>query len=240
MLGASAVFHKGTACCALRPLLRSLVQAACACAACNRLTCCALSVVSLFGVGKAMLCSVCSLSGPPAPCCGQAAGRSTACERMLNLRWGAAQEARPGRAGGRGLRPQGARREGAREGGPQLAAQRRSARAEARADAAPVKEEIFEVGEAGMAIGDLAARLAVTPGEVVKTLFRKGLMVAVNQVPAPRLAPRAQRKRGAPRRLRRPASFLPRLLAAGGRRCLCAWASGEERSGRRGAALCYR
>jgi len=118
--------------------------------------------------------------------------------------------------------------------------QRRSARAEARADAAPVKEEIFEVGEAGMAIGDLAARLAVTPGEVVKTLFRKGLMVAVNQVPAPRLAPRAQRKRGAPRRLRRPASFLPRLLAAGGRRCLCAWASGEERSGRRGAALCYR
>lgn len=59
--------------------------------------------------------------------------------------------------------------------------QRRAARAEARADAAPVKEEIFEVGEAGMLVADLAARLATSPGDIVKTLFRKGLMVAVNQ-----------------------------------------------------------
>ena len=59
--------------------------------------------------------------------------------------------------------------------------QRRVARAEARADAAPVKEDIIEVGEAGMPVAELSERLACTPADIVKTLFRKGLMVAVNQ-----------------------------------------------------------
>ena len=59
--------------------------------------------------------------------------------------------------------------------------QRRVARAEARAEAAPVKEDIIEVGEAGMPVAELSERLAVTPADIVKTLFRKGLMVAVNQ-----------------------------------------------------------
>jgi len=155
-------------------------------------------------------------------------------------RWGAAQEARPGRAGGRGLRPQGARREGAREGGPQLAAQLAAARAEARADAAPVKEEIFEVGEAGMAVGDLAARLAVTPGEVVKTLFRKGLMVAVNQVPAPRRAARA-RAIAAPHAGCAASGALHDSFCSSWLRVVAAAyvprASGEQRTGRGGLGL---
>ncbi len=109
--------------------------------------------------------------------------------------------------------------------------QRRSARAEARADAAPVKEEIFEVGEAGMAVGDLAARLAVTPGEVVKTLFRKGLMVAVNQVPAPRRAAARRAARAALQASLR-GSWLQVVAAV----CLHR-AAGEQRTGR-GAGLC--
>jgi hypothetical protein len=63
-------------------------------------------------------------------------------------------------------------------------AQRRMDRADARSAAAPVREEIFEVGEEGMPVQDLAARLALPPGEVVKALFMKGIMVQVNQVGA--------------------------------------------------------
>jgi len=45
-----------------------------------------------------------------------------------------------------------------------------------------VREDIFEVGEEGLSVGELATRLAVSSGEVVKTLFMKGIMVQVNQV----------------------------------------------------------
>jgi len=118
--------------------------------------------------------------------------------------------------------------------------QRRSARAEARADAAPVKEEIFEVGEAGMAVGDLAARLAVTPGEVVKTLFRKGLMVAVNQVPAPRRAARA-RAIAAPHAGCAASGALHDSFCSSWLRVVAAAyvprASGEQRTGRGGLGL---
>jgi len=60
----------------------------------------------------------------------------------------------------------------------------RSNRKQARADAADVAvaEDIFEVGPDGMAVADLAAKLAIPPTAVVKSLFLKGVMVQVNQV----------------------------------------------------------
>ena len=33
-----------------------------------------------------------------------------------------------------------------------------------------------------MSVGELATRLAINEGEVIKTLFKRGLMVQVNQV----------------------------------------------------------
>ena len=41
---------------------------------------------------------------------------------------------------------------------------------------------MFEVGEEGLPVMELATTLAVTPSEVVKILFMKGIMVQVNQV----------------------------------------------------------
>ncbi|EIE18948.1 initiation factor 2 [Coccomyxa subellipsoidea C-169] len=61
-------------------------------------------------------------------------------------------------------------------------AQRRMERADARAAAAPVREEIFELGDEGMSVAEVALRLAVSTAEVVKTLFMQGIMVQVNQV----------------------------------------------------------
>lgn len=46
------------------------------------------------------------------------------------------------------------------------------------------QEEIFEVGSEGMSVGELADRLAVNGGDVLKALFMKGIMAQVNQVPA--------------------------------------------------------
>lgn len=51
-----------------------------------------------------------------------------------------------------------------------------------RRDAAPVREDIFEIGNEGMSVTELSQKLALPPGEVVKTLFMKGIMVQVNQV----------------------------------------------------------
>lgn len=45
-----------------------------------------------------------------------------------------------------------------------------------------VQEEIFEVGSEGMSVGELADRLAVNGGDVLKALFMKGIMAQVNQV----------------------------------------------------------
>jgi hypothetical protein len=41
-----------------------------------------------------------------------------------------------------------------------------------------------QVGEEGMSVADLAFKLAVATGDVVKTLFMQGIMVQVNQVRA--------------------------------------------------------
>ena len=44
-----------------------------------------------------------------------------------------------------------------------------------------MRQDIFEVGEEGMAVNELAQTLAINASEVVKILFMKGLMVTVNQ-----------------------------------------------------------
>lgn len=59
---------------------------------------------------------------------------------------------------------------------------RRRDRAIAREAAAPVRQDVFEVGEEGMPVMELATTLAVAPSEIVKILFMKGIMVQVNQV----------------------------------------------------------
>jgi hypothetical protein len=46
--------------------------------------------------------------------------------------------------------------------------------------AAPIREEIFEVGPDGMSVPDLAEMLAVPAVDIVKKLFMKGLAVQVN------------------------------------------------------------
>ena len=43
------------------------------------------------------------------------------------------------------------------------------------------------MGSEGMPIDELAEKLAVNQGEIIKTLFMKGIMVSVNQVPPPLL-----------------------------------------------------
>jgi hypothetical protein len=45
-----------------------------------------------------------------------------------------------------------------------------------------VREDIFEIGNEGMSVTELSQKLALPTGEVVKTLFMKGIMVQVNQV----------------------------------------------------------
>ncbi len=52
----------------------------------------------------------------------------------------------------------------------------------AREAGAAVRQDLFEVGEVGMAVNELAQTLAINASEVVKILFMKGLMVTVNQV----------------------------------------------------------
>ena len=52
-----------------------------------------------------------------------------------------------------------------------------------------MQEEIFEVGAEGLAVGQLAEKLAVNPGDVLKTLFLAGIMAHVNQVRLPDSAP---------------------------------------------------
>ncbi len=44
------------------------------------------------------------------------------------------------------------------------------------------REEIFEVGEAGMSLEELADALQVEPSEIVRTLFMKGITLSMNQV----------------------------------------------------------
>jgi translation initiation factor IF-2 len=58
----------------------------------------------------------------------------------------------------------------------------------AREAGAAVRQDIFEVGEEGMAVNELAQTLAINASEVVKILFMKGLMVTVNQARALRVS----------------------------------------------------
>ncbi len=45
-----------------------------------------------------------------------------------------------------------------------------------------MREEIFEIGVEGMSVTELSQRLALPTGDIVKSLFMKGIMVQVNQV----------------------------------------------------------
>lgn len=60
-------------------------------------------------------------------------------------------------------------------------ASRKQAREAAAAANVSEKEDIFEVGPDGMSVAELAERLAISPVEVVKALFMKGVMAQVNQ-----------------------------------------------------------
>ena len=62
---------------------------------------------------------------------------------------------------------------------------RRRERAIAREAGAAVRQDIFEVGDEGMAVAELAETLAINPAEVVKILFMKGIMVQMNQACPP-------------------------------------------------------
>ena len=46
----------------------------------------------------------------------------------------------------------------------------------------PGKEEIFEVGNEGLSVADVAANLALSPEQVIADLFMVGIMANVNQV----------------------------------------------------------
>lgn len=59
---------------------------------------------------------------------------------------------------------------------------RRRDRALAREAAQPVRQDVFEVTEAGMSVEDLAFKLAMDATEVVGLLFMEGIMASVNQV----------------------------------------------------------
>eukprot|EP00245_Coleochaete_scutata_P012519 TRINITY_DN485_c0_g2_i1.p1 TRINITY_DN485_c0_g2~~TRINITY_DN485_c0_g2_i1.p1 ORF type:complete len:822 (+),score=235.76 TRINITY_DN485_c0_g2_i1:326-2467(+) len=54
-------------------------------------------------------------------------------------------------------------------------------REQAARDAAPVRQEILEVGKEGVSVAELSVLLAVTPAEVIKTLFMKSIVSTVNQ-----------------------------------------------------------
>jgi hypothetical protein len=62
------------------------------------------------------------------------------------------------------------------------AAERKSIREEKAFAGRREKEEIFEVGEEGMLLEELAERVQVEPSDLVRTLFMKGIMLSMNQV----------------------------------------------------------
>ncbi|KAJ8761976.1 hypothetical protein K2173_006578 [Erythroxylum novogranatense] len=63
----------------------------------------------------------------------------------------------------------------ARKGRKWSKASRKAARLQAAKDAAPVKVEILEVGEKGMLVEDLAYNLAISEGEILGSLYSKGI-----------------------------------------------------------------
>lgn len=64
---------------------------------------------------------------------------------------------------------------GARKGRKWTKASRKAAKLKAAKDAAPVKVEILEVGEKGMLIEELAYNLAIGEGEILGSLYSKGI-----------------------------------------------------------------
>jgi hypothetical protein len=60
--------------------------------------------------------------------------------------------------------------------------QRESDREEKAAGSRRDREEIFEVGEEGMSLEELAEQIQVEPSEIVRSLFMKGIMLSMNQV----------------------------------------------------------
>lgn len=63
-------------------------------------------------------------------------------------------------------------------------AEKRQQRFEAEEYARPEREEIFEIPLQGMSLQELADRLATGQGEIIASLFRRGIMVQVS-LPAP-------------------------------------------------------
>lgn len=61
------------------------------------------------------------------------------------------------------------------------AAQRKEEREEKAAGNRKEREEIFEVGDEGMSLEELADKVQVDPSELVRTLFMKGIMLSMNQ-----------------------------------------------------------
>ena len=60
--------------------------------------------------------------------------------------------------------------------------QREFGREEKAAGSRRDREEIFEVGEEGMSLEELAEQIQVEPSEIVRSLFMKGIMLSMNQV----------------------------------------------------------
>ena len=63
-------------------------------------------------------------------------------------------------------------------------AEKRQQRFEAEEFARPEREEIFEIPLQGMSLQELADRLATGQGEIIASLFRRGIMVQVG-IPPP-------------------------------------------------------
>ena len=61
-------------------------------------------------------------------------------------------------------------------------AEKRQQRAEAEEMSRPEREEIFEIPLQGMSLQELADRLATGQGEIIASLFRRGIMVQVGLV----------------------------------------------------------
>ncbi len=61
----------------------------------------------------------------------------------------------------------------------QTKAEKRQQRYEEAEMARPEREEIFEIPMQGMSLQELADRLATGQGEIIASLFRKGIMVQV-------------------------------------------------------------
>ena len=65
----------------------------------------------------------------------------------------------------------------------QSKAEKRQQRQEAEESARPEREEIFEIPLQGMSLQELADHLATGQGEIIASLFKRGIMVQVDPPP---------------------------------------------------------